>query len=201
MKQQDKRQTVGGGLRLAAFGAGMLAALTLLVAIFPATAADSDTNAPAPSPYAKWIKPWAGRPTTSAALGGAELRLMVSTVRGEVPLSELAKMTPVERLYYSYRIKVATTEMATTGDCHYYFVSNTDMTSAPNRKLSADDLQLLDKFLAQLPDDHSELPPPGQRIVVQVLEKSQWHVHVYDGSKVPLEVKSIMNLLANPLDH
>jgi hypothetical protein len=66
--------------------------------------------------------------------------------------------------------------------------------------LTTDHLNQLRQLLDQLPEDNLQLPPPGRRIVVQVLENGQWHVRVYDGNKVPPEVKAILGLLANPFD-
>ncbi len=159
----------------------------------------ADTS-PSASAYAKWIKPWAARPTTSAALNGAELKLIVTTVRGEAAPDAVAAMTPKERLYLSFHIMVSATEVATNGDSLSYFTSNTQSSRAPVKPLSADDLQKLDQAVAQLPDDGGQLPPAGQRVIVQVLENGQWHVHVYDGAAAPAPVKSILTLLANPYE-
>ena len=173
----------------------------LLAAVCPALAADSASDAAAPSAYAKWIKPWAARPTTSPVLGGAELKVMVTTVQGEASASAATSLTPLERLYQGYHIKVSTAEVATNGDYRSYFVSNTDALTTPVRRLSEKDFQQLEQWLAQLPEDNGQLPPPGHRVIVQVLEDDQWHIHVYDGAKAPSEVKSILALLANPFDH
>ncbi len=200
MKYQDIKH-FAFGCGLAAMSARVFIAFTLLALAVPLRAADSDSDATAPSAYAKWIKPWAARPTTSPVLNGAELKVMVTTVQGEASLSTMTNMTPLERLYQGYHIKVSTAEVATNGDYRSYFVSNTDALTTPVHRLSANDLQQLQQWVAQLPDDNSQLPPPGKRIIVQVLEDDEWHVHVYDGNKAPSGVKSILTLLANPFDH
>ncbi len=189
------------GCGLAAITARMFIVFTLLAAAFPLWAADSDSDASAPSAYAKWIKPWAARPTTSPVLNGAELKVMVTVVEGETSSSTATNMTPLERLYQGYHIKVSTAEVATNGDYRSYFVSNTDALTTPVRRLSTKDFQQLEQLVAQLPEDNAQLPPPGKRIIVQVLEDDEWHVHVYDGTKASSGVKSILTLLANPFDH
>jgi hypothetical protein len=167
-------------------------------AIFAATlstfAADSATT------YANWIQPWRERPVTSPALGGAGLKLIVSRVQGEADAAAVAAMNPVERAQLAYRIKVAAAEVATNGNLRTYFISNTDARSSTARPLTAGDWALLDPLLQQLPDDHAQLPPAGERIVVQFLDGGQWRVRVYDGKNLPLEVKDMMALLARPYD-
>ena len=201
MKYQDMQHIIGGSARLMVWGRRTLLAFALLAAISPLLAADAGGGASAASAYAKWIKPWAAKPTTSPVLGGAELKVMVTTVSGESSSSTVAKMTPLERLYQSYQIKVSTAEVATNGDYRSYFISNTDALTTPVHRLSANDLQQLTQWLAQLPDDNAQLPPPGQRVIVQVLEDDEWQVHVYDGTKAPASVNSILDLLANPVVH
>jgi len=171
--------------------AGLAAAL-FLAAANHSWATDASTY------YASWIKPWAERPTTSAALGGTELKAVVSIVTGEADANKVADMTPAERLNLAYHIKVATTEIATNGASHDYFVSNTSTKNIAPRQLSPEDLQKLNSLLAQLPDDHAQLPLAGRRVVVQTLENGQWRVRVYDGNKLPAEVKSLLDQLANP---
>ena len=200
MKYQDtKLSTAGRGL--VAMSARIFVVFTLLAATFPLLAADSGDDASASSAYAKWIKPWAARPATSPVLGGAELKVMVTTVQGEVPLFTVTNMTPLQRLYQGYQIKVSTSEVATNGDYRSYFVSNTDSLTTPVHRLAAKDLQQLEQWIAQLPEDNSQLPPPGQRVIVQVLEDDAWHIHVYDGTKAPAAVKSILELLGKPFAH
>ena len=168
------------------------AAIIFSAAAFSLSAADT-TNA-----YAQWIKPWLAQPTNSPALDGAGLKLLVSRVQGEVGAS--AAMTPVERLHLAFHIKVSAAEVATNGSFRSYVMSNTDAQTSTVRRLSAEDFQLLDPLLEQLPDDHAQLPPAGQRIVVQFLAAGQWHVRVYDGNKLPPEVTDLLNLLAKPYD-
>ncbi len=160
----------------------------------PLFAVDS-TNA-----YAKWIKPWTEPPTNSPALGGAGLKLIITCVRNEADETAIAKMTPVERLHLAYHIKVSAAEVATNGCFRSYTTSNTDARTSAVRQLSAEDFQLLDPMFEQLPEDHSQLPPAGQRIVVQFFTGGQWHVRVYDGTRLPPEVKDLLDLLAKPYD-
>ena len=170
----------------------LVATVIFVAAVLPVFATDT-TNA-----YAQWIKPWLAQPTNSPALDGAGLKLLVSRVQGEVGAS--AAMTPVERLHLAFHIKVSAAEVATNGSFRSYVMSNTDAQTSTVRRLSAEDFQLLDPLLEQLPDDHAQLPPAGQRIVVQFLAAGQWHVRVYDGNKLPPEVTDLLNLLAKPYD-
>jgi hypothetical protein len=167
----------------------------LLTAALSAFAADSATT------YANWVKPWLERPVTSPALAGAGLKLVVSRVQGEADTATVTAMSAVQRAQLAYHIQVAAAEVATNGSLRTYFISNTDARSSAVRSLAAGDLALLDPLLAQLPDDHAQLPPAGERIVVQFLNADgQWRVYVYDGKNLPLEVKDLLMLLAKPYD-
>lgn len=192
MRTPDKALAFHARSKLLASLRAGLAALVFLAAANHSWAADAATY------YASWIKPWAERPTTSAALGGTELRAVVSIVTGEADANKVADMTPAERLNLAYHIKVATTEIATNGASHDYFVSNTSTKSTAPRQLSPEELQKISDLLTQLPDDNAQLPLAGRRVVVQTLENGQWHVRVYDGKTLPVEVKSLLDQLSNP---
>jgi hypothetical protein len=193
MKPQGKPPVVPAVSSLPMLVRSLFAAV-IVFAVIPLFAADSD---PA---YARWIKSWTERPVTSPALGGAGLKLVVSCVRGEAADATVTAMTPVDRLKLSYHLKVSSTEVATNGSFRTFTLSNTDAQTSAVRQLSAADLKILDPLLGQLPDDQAQLPPAGQRVVVQFLTAGQWHVRVYDGNKLPPEVTDVVNLLAKPYE-
>jgi hypothetical protein len=170
----------------------IFAAVVFFVVALPLFAADT-TNA-----YTNWIKPWTERPATSPALDGAGLKLIVSNVRGEADENVVATMTPLQRLDLAYHIRVSATEVATNGGCRSYVVSNTDVRTGEVRWLSPKGISELDQLLGQLAADDSQLPPPGNRVVLQIWADDQWHVHVYDGNNLPPEVKAVLSLLAKP---
>jgi len=107
-------------------------------------------------------------------------------------------MTPLQRLDLAYHIKVSAAEVATNGGFRSYAVSNIDARTSAVRRLSAEDFQRLDQLLSVLPEDNSQLPPAGNRVVLQVRADGQWRVRVYDGNNLPPEAQSILNLLARP---
>lgn len=175
-------------------------ACVFLAATLTLRAGDSNAKPGPMSDYARWIKPWSERATNSAQLGGAELKVVVTTVSGEQPLSVVTNMTPLERLNLAYHLKTVGTEITTNGLCWSYFASNTDSQGTPVRQLAGAEIKQLDELLTQLPDDKSVLPPPGQRLVVQVLERGHWRVHVYDRKTAPPKVLALLKLVANPFD-
>jgi hypothetical protein len=170
-------------------------AAVFFAAVLAARADDSSAD------YANWVKPWQERPATSPALAGAGLKLVVSRVQNEVEVAAVTAMTPVQRAQLAYHIQVSAAEVATNGSWRTYFVSNTDARSGPVRELAADDCQALAGLLEQLPDDHAQLPPAGDRLVVQTLADNAWLVRVYNGKNLPPEVKKLMSLLARPANN
>ena len=190
MKPHGKKDFLSAALKLPSFMGGALAALVFLLSAGALSAADSPTT------YEIWVKPWTARPAPDAA----SPNVIVSIVTGEAEPSVVASMTQKERLALSFHLKISATEITTNGACHSYFVSNTSTQTAEPRQLLTTDLQKLTESLARLPDDNSQLPPAGRRVVVQVWEGGAWHVRVYDGRKLPAEVKALLDQLANPFD-
>ncbi len=190
MKLNGKMDFLSAVLRVPPLMGGVLAILVFLLSAGTLTAADSPTT------YQTWVKPWASRPAPDAT----SPNVIVSIVAGEAEPGVVAGMTQQERLTLSFHLKISATEITTNGACRSYFISNTSTQTAEPRQLLTTDLQKLTELLAHLPDDDSRLPPAGRRVVVQVWEGGAWHVHVYDGRKLPTEIKSLLDQLANPLD-
>ena len=166
------------------------------VVIF-SVAATSLSAADFTNAYASWIKPWADRPATSPALE-TPLKLIISNVRGETNADAVVAMTPMERLNVAYHIQVSATEVATNGGFRSYIVSNTDARTGDVRWLSPNEIGQLDELISILPEDNSQLPPAGNRIVFQFRADGQWRIRVYDGNNLPPEAHAILNLLAKP---
>jgi hypothetical protein len=191
MKPPGQRSIIPANLPLAKLVRVIFAAVIFFTAAISLSAADA-TNA-----YASWIKPWSERPVTSPALD-APLKLIVSNVRGELDEAAVTAMTPVQRLDLAYHIKVSATEVATNGGYRSYVVSNTDARTSDIRWLSPNGIWQLDGLISILPDDNSQLPPAGNRIVVQFRADGQWRIRVYDGNNLPPEAQAVLNLLAKP---
>ena len=66
------------------------------------------------------------------------------------------------------------------------------------RPLASGVINDLDDLIAMLPSDGSQLPPAGNRIVVQFRAADQWQIRVYDGNNLPAEAQAILSLLAKP---
>jgi hypothetical protein len=192
MKMPGKLALVSARLTCAERVCRTFAAVIFLATALPLFATDT-TNA-----YINWIKPWTERPATSPALDGAGLKLIVSDVRGEADETVVATMMPLQRLDLAYHIQVSATEVATNGGCRSYVVSNTDVRTSDVRWLSPNGILQLDQLLGLLPEDNSQLPPPGNRVVLQVWADGQWHIHVYDGNNLPPETQAVLSLLAKP---
>ena len=171
---------------------GALAGFVLAGMAFSTSAAETATT-----DYARWIKPWSEHASTSSRLG-AELKVIVTLVSGEQPLSVVTNLTPVQRLTLAYHLKTASSEVTTNGGCWSFFASNSTSAEAPIHWFSPDELKQLGELLAHLPDDGATLPPPGQRIVVQAWEQDHWRIHVYDRANAPAELQSILVMLGNP---
>jgi len=199
MKYQGALQIIDRNSR---WTARLLRALTVCVltgAVFNVSAADSTSELSTMADYSRWIKPWSEHTNVSSRLGG-ELKAVVTIITGERPLSVVTNLTPVERVNLAYHLRTAGSEITTNGTCWSYFASNLSANEAPIRQFTPGELKQLDDLLAQLPDDNLSLPPPGQRIVVQVREQDHWRIRVYDRATAPLEIRTLLILIGNPFD-
>ena len=177
----------------------ILAVGILTGVVFSVSAAEPTGTASAMTDYARWIKPWSEHTNSSSRLG-VELKVVVTFVSGEQPLSVVTNLTPVQRLNLAYHLKTAGTEITTNGACWSFFASNSTATEAPIRWLSPGELKQLDELLAGLPDDGQTLPPPGKRVIVQALEAGHWDVRVYDLTSAPAEVRALLTFIGNPFE-
>lgn len=168
-------------------------------AIFSSLAADSVRDLSSMADYARWIQPWSEHTNTSSQLG-AGLKAIITVVNGEKPMSVVTNLPPVERLKLAYELKTTGTEIATNAACWSYFAANSGTRETPVRQLSMDAFKQLNELLAQLPDDDLSLPPPGQRVVVQVWEQDHWRIRVYDRATASPEIRSILALINNPFE-
>jgi hypothetical protein len=197
MKKLVALQKIGRNSRWATPLRRALASLVLAgtVCFAPAALAVGDT--PAATDYSRWIKPWSERTNSSSRLG-TELKVVVTLVTGEQPLSVVTNLTPVQRLSLAYHLKTTGSEITTNGACWSYYATNLAANEAPVRWFSPGELKQLDELLARLPDDESSLPPPGKRLVVQVLEAGRWRIRVYDLTTAPAEVRDLLAFIGNP---
>lgn len=62
-----------------------------------------------------------------------------------------------------------------------------------SRPIAQEDLVNLDKLLTDLPDDHSLLPPPGHRLLVQLVTKGRFIARVYDLANLPEQIVDMVH--------
>jgi hypothetical protein len=194
MKLHGEHFLVPAGLTLARLARHTFFALIFSAVTLPLFADDAD---PA---YVAWIKPWTEQPATSAAMGGVGLKLIVSCVEGETNAAAASAMSPKDRLILAYHLRVSTTEVSTNGECRSYVVSNTAARTSTLRHMTPGDWGMLDPMLSQIPPDNGQLPPPGQRVIIQIWQGDHWQVFVYDGNHLPTEVANVLTVLARPYD-
>lgn len=174
-----------------AVSAGMAVVLVAgsVGSILPAAAgADPKTPEDGDSPYQEWVKRYShdtmiGRTTNG---GTGPLMLVVTAVGGD----ERARDSPL-----GYGVTVSGTELATTG--HVWGFSRSSFSSkgfGGGPPISTADLQRLTELLARLPDDQSQLPPIGRRMLLQAKVDGRSAVRVYDRAHAPDLVWEVLRL-------
>jgi hypothetical protein len=62
------------------------------------------------------------------------------------------------------------------------------------RAISSRDLQRIEQFIAQLPDDGSRLPPPGRRLLIQFRGANGIGARVYDRANAPAIILELLRI-------
>jgi hypothetical protein len=84
--------------------------------------------------------------------------------------------------------------LSTKGTVSFFRFTSMAVQGGGPGTLPVEDFRKLQAVIAHLPDDHSQLPPPGHRIVLQVAKRSKVLARVYDRANMPDSVLEILRL-------
>jgi hypothetical protein len=156
-----------------------------------ADAQDRSSSAPQKEnrEYTKWIKRYRRRP--KPLLRG----FVAAKVWVTIWSIECEGNTPVSRSQTSCPSPMNMCQVSSSG-----LVTCQQTTCCPGfsgsyRKLKPKELEQLKMLLPHLPDDFAHLPPLGQRLVIQVVDKRSVKIRVYDWQQLPKPVKNVVDLV------
>ncbi len=147
--------------------------------------------------YSKWTQPYVTRPMATRWFGDPPLplRLVVTTIEGEVDSAALTNMTPLQIMEQQARIATHGFALCSNGVVQS-FSSDFMGSKGGGGKLSVADMKHLETLLPKLPSDRRRLPAPGARLVVRTAEHGRWRVRVYNGRNAPQEVRELLQFMA-----
>jgi hypothetical protein len=144
-----------------------------------------------PSAYESWIRGYRKGPLCGALGDNHEIQLKITVVAGD-DLQLDAKTASV--LGNNYRTSWTSYAVSTTGTISFTRVTSSAIQGGGPETLPVEDFKKLQPLIASLPDDHSQLPPPGHRLVLQVAKGTGVQARVYDRANMPESVLEILRL-------
>lgn len=141
--------------------------------------------------YEAWIRGYRAGPLAGAIGDQHEIKLKVTVVEGDDLLSDPKTASVIGPLYRAVFYGCA---VSTDGTVSYFHRSAMSVKGSGPSELTSEESERLDQLIGGLPDDDSKLPPPGHRIVLQVVRGNQVQARVYDRANAPQIVLEILRL-------
>src|SRR5215469_11961956 len=152
--------------------------------------------------YESWLSRYKSGRLTGAVSDHRQIQMAITIVSGDdlAPNAERASVSGP-----GYRTGGITTEtfaVSTEGTVSMMRYTPGGAQGGGPSKLEDEGFRRLGALMADLPDDHSRLPPPGRRLVVQVASQTGILARVYDRANLPesiLEMLRIVGADAGPI--
>jgi WD40 repeat protein len=144
-----------------------------------------------PSTYESWIHDYRKGPLRGGLGDTNETLLKITVVMGD-DLEPDPKTAAV--LGPNYRVSWRSYAVSTKGTLSFFRYTPRAIQGGGPVNLPAQDFEELQPLIKTLPDDHSQLPPPGHRLVLQVPSGTGVVARVYDRANLPDSVLEILRL-------
>lgn len=141
--------------------------------------------------YDSWMSPFKKGPLHAAFTDDHAIQLAVTIISGDD--HEDAKSTPDPFRFRNSMITVFL--VSTEGTVQMVRTTSRAIQGGGPGKLPDEDFRKLGPLIAHLPDDHSQLPPKGRRMVVQVATSNGIEARAYDRANAPENVLEILRLI------
>lgn len=149
-----------------------------LVLLFGWASPPSADDLPDPSKreHDEWLQRYNTLPKTSwfRPAGGGNQNLELPILLRVIALEEEGKLRTLSR----------GCEVATNGQVRS-FAAGGSGTVTGYRAIPEADRQRLERLLTELPEGNGPLPPPGRRLILQVVVENRCRLHVYDRAHAP----------------
>jgi len=148
----------------------------------------ADTSEERHKDYEAWVRPYRQTPLDHAA---SRALLTITVIEGDdLPVQE----RQAELWGNNYRIVTYGCSVSTKGRVSYFQYDSGGFKGSGYPVLPKHDLKRLRLLAANLPDDHSQLPLPGRRLIIEAAISGKRSVRVYDRANMPDAVLQIIRL-------
>lgn len=144
-----------------------------------------------PGGYESWIRGYETGPLGAALNDRHRIQFRITAIEGD-DLKPDEKTASV--LGNDYRTFCYGYTVSTKGTISFFRFTSMAMQGSGPGRLPAEDFKKLKTLITELPDDHSRLPPPGHRLVLQVVKGTGVLARVYDRANMPDSVLEILRL-------
>jgi WD40 repeat protein len=142
------------------------------------------------SGYEDWIKPY--------KLASTRYRFSANGTQPKLIISVVIEREPDANEKHSFLLgnekSISGLEISGEGKVAYFSQSPLDPKGSCCSQIDKDELERIGQLLANLPDDHSRLPPNGRRLVLQIPSGDKYDVRVYDLANAPNTVLELLRL-------
>lgn len=140
--------------------------------------------------YEKWIEPYRLNSAEGKALDNKSNPKVIITQVSERVESENDKK---EFLFLNNKF-TAGWVISTDGEGRWFSRGSLGTKGSCCSKIGKLQLERIDQLLARLPEDHSQIPPNGQRVLFQIPESGKYKARVYDLANAPDEILELLRL-------
>jgi WD40 repeat protein len=185
-------------LLISVLAVGSCAALVQAAARGVASQSDTAYHQRAPSKsdsqlsaYESWIRGYRSGPLCCAIGDNHHIQLSITAIEGDDLKPDQKTASILGDNYRTVRYGYAISTEGTVSSFRFTF---SDIQGSGPGALPLEDFKKLQHLIASLPDDHSQLPPLGHRLVLQVAQGTGVVARVYDRANMPEHVLEILRL-------
>ena len=164
---------------------------SVVLLLCPVDAQVPQTKSPGTgSEYEEWVKPYKlGSTAVSFSGNTAQPKLVISVVTERKPDANEKNPFLLGNGKFTSGLKISS-----EGRVEYFSRNPLGAKGGCCSQIDMDELQRVGQLVANLPGDHSRLPPNGRRLVLQIPSGDKYDVRVYDLANAPDTVLELLRL-------
>lgn len=141
--------------------------------------------------YESWVHSYESGPLRGALGDNNQIKFTITAVEGDNRKPDDKAASPFGSDGFITRYGCA---VSFDGTVSFFQVTPLDVKGGGPENLPKENLEKLNQLIAYLPDDGSQLPPPGRRLVIRVATGDDVLVRVYDRANAPDQILEILRL-------
>ena len=150
-----------------------------------------------PAEYEKWVAPYRSQ-SAERRISLADSKSSPIELRPKVIITQVSERIPSaddkNTFFIGSNNFASGWVISNEGEGRWFSRGEFSVKGSCCSKIQKPQLEQIDKIIADLPDDHSQIPPNGRRVVFQIPENDQYKVRVYDLANAPEEILELLRL-------